>query len=458
MASIRKISENSYKITVSCGRTAGNKQIRHYMTWTPDKPMTEKQMEKAAQKAAFDFENRINLGFRPDDGQTFTEYAEYFMQLKQRDGLSATTLSSYRWLLKRLNTEFGHMKLRDIRPQHLNEFYVKLSKPGERQETVRCKPLIEFRPLIEKAGGARRFDHEFHVNGKDTAAVCRGEEISEKMARRICEHTGVDFKKSFKVSRKKTTLTNATIAHFHGLMSTILGQAEREMIVPYNAAEKATPPKRENKERQCLQESNVKAVLEALENEPIRTKAIVYTLLSTGCRCGELCAIHWEKIDFEKKRLLIDAGIIYTKETGTIEKCTKTKNVRYVALPDELISILRQYRNWYNLERFRLCGAWEDNGYVFCRSLGAAMPPSYINRLLHDVFKRHGIQGFTPHQFRHTYASLMIAHGVDIVTVSKTLGHKSTKTTLDIYSHEIETAKESAANTMNDVLKSCKIG
>ena len=46
MASIRKISENSYKITVSCGRTAANKQIRHYMTWTPDKPMTEKQMEK----------------------------------------------------------------------------------------------------------------------------------------------------------------------------------------------------------------------------------------------------------------------------------------------------------------------------------------------------------------------------------------------------------------------------
>lgn len=35
MASIRKISENSYKITVSCGRTAANKQIRHYMTWTP---------------------------------------------------------------------------------------------------------------------------------------------------------------------------------------------------------------------------------------------------------------------------------------------------------------------------------------------------------------------------------------------------------------------------------------
>ena len=52
----------------------------------------------------------------------------------------------------------------------------------------------------------------------------------------------------------------------------------------------------------------------------------------------------------------------------------------------------------------------------------------------------------------------MIAHGVDIVTVSKTLGHKSTKTTLDIYSHEIEAAKESAANTMNDVLKACKIG
>lgn len=87
MASIRKISETSYKVTVSCGRTAGNKQIRHYMTWTPDKPMTEKQMEKAVQKAAYEFEKQIELGFRPDDSRTFREYAEYFIELKKRRGI-----------------------------------------------------------------------------------------------------------------------------------------------------------------------------------------------------------------------------------------------------------------------------------------------------------------------------------------------------------------------------------
>lgn len=80
MANIRKISDNSYKITVSCGRDANNKQIRHYMTWKPDRPMTEKQMEKAVQKAAYEFEKQLELGFRPDFNETFNEYAEHFLR------------------------------------------------------------------------------------------------------------------------------------------------------------------------------------------------------------------------------------------------------------------------------------------------------------------------------------------------------------------------------------------
>lgn len=85
MASIRKIEGKngvSYKITVTKGRDLNGRQVRHYLTWTPEPKMTPRQIEKAVQKAAFTFEQEIEKGFAVDNRQTFSEYARYVIHLK----------------------------------------------------------------------------------------------------------------------------------------------------------------------------------------------------------------------------------------------------------------------------------------------------------------------------------------------------------------------------------------
>lgn len=72
----------------------------------------------------------------------------------------------------------------------------------------------------------------------------------------------------------------------------------------------------------------------------------------TGMRRGELCALKWEKINFEKRQILIDAGASYTKATGVICGPTKTGNTRYVPMAESLVSVLKAYRKWYIEERF----------------------------------------------------------------------------------------------------------
>lgn len=70
MTNIRKIEEKtgpSFKITVTKGRDLNGKQIRHYRTWTPPHPMTERQMEKEVQRTALDFEREIALGYQMDN-------------------------------------------------------------------------------------------------------------------------------------------------------------------------------------------------------------------------------------------------------------------------------------------------------------------------------------------------------------------------------------------------------
>ena len=77
MANIRKITGKNgvaYKITVTKGRNQNGKQMRHYMTWTPDRPMTERQMQKAVERAAMDFERSIEQGYQIDNRQTFAQY------------------------------------------------------------------------------------------------------------------------------------------------------------------------------------------------------------------------------------------------------------------------------------------------------------------------------------------------------------------------------------------------
>lgn len=458
MANIRKISDNSYKITVSCGRDANNKQIRHYMTWKPDRPMTEKQMEKAVQKAAYEFEKQLELGFRPDFNETFNEYAEHFFEVKKTAGMTDRTIFLYRWMLERVSADFGRMKLVDIRPQHINAFYAKIMKPGERKIPGTCYPIMDFTEMVKKAGGVRKLGREISINRHTITALCRGEPLKEHSARKVSEALGVPLDKAFSVEREEKTLSASTVNRYHFFISAVFTLAEKEMIVTFNPAKRTTPPKEIKPKKRSLQPDEIRAIVAALEEEPIRTKAIVYTLLYTGMRRGELCALKWSKVDFEKRQITIDASASYVPHAGTTIGATKTKEPRTVSMPMELYNTLREYWKWYTLERFRLCGAWEDNDFVFCRSLGGLMMPEYVNLLLERLAEDHGLTHLTPHLFRHSCASLMIANGIDVITVSRILGHKKPSMTLDVYSHEIDGAKENAANAMNDIIKSCKTG
>ena len=135
MANIKRIDGKngvSFKITVTQGRDMNGRQIRHYMTWVPEKKMTERQMQKAVERAASDFERQIEMGYQLDNRQTFAEYAEYFLEQKAREGLKYRTIEIYRMLLLRINQAIGHLKLADIKPQHLNRFYANLAEEGIR--------------------------------------------------------------------------------------------------------------------------------------------------------------------------------------------------------------------------------------------------------------------------------------------------------------------------------------
>ena len=453
MASIRKMEGKggvSYKITVSMGRDAQDKQIRHFKTWKPEKPMTPRQMEKEVQRVALEFEREITLGFQADNRQTFAQYAVYVYGLQEQRGDRPQTLHRIKRQTARINEHIGHMKLSNIRPQHLTALYRKLSEPGQNRWRIYAVPAVDFNEL-RGDDNYNEFAKKCGVYGRLIANLCRGQQITRKNAAIIEKNLG--RKDLFRIVGNDAPLSPGTIRDYHGVICAVLAQAEREMIIPYNPAEKATlPPKRRVRPSETLQPEQLQDILKALEKEPLDIRTMLTLFIATGCRRGEIMGLHWEKVDFTTGQLKIDRCLHYLPDRGIFEGDTKTSNTRYIVLPKETVALLKEYRAWQTERKLSMGDQWQDIGYVFTRPNGTAMNPGAVNHILNDFCNRHGFSHIHPHTFRHTAASILLSSGIDVLTVSKMLGHADTSTTLDTYGHVIEEAKRKAAECISDAI------
>lgn len=456
MAHIEKIEGKrgtTYRFIVSGGFDTNGKRITHKKTWKPPEGMTARQIEKAVQRAAVDFERSIEQGYVADDRQTFAEYAAYVLDLKERDGTKAKTLDRYKELMIRINQAIGHLKLADIRPQHLNSFYKNLSEPGIREGGGSATAKIDLAKWLKENKKSRAGIAEAAgVAASTVSTAARGNPIQEAKAQAIAQAMGKILSEVFTVEQNMEPLADRTVLAYHRLISIILSQAEKEMLVPYNAAAKATPPKADKKAPNYFQPETISEILKALEAEPLKWQLITHLLLVTGCRRGEIMGLKWEKVDFESSRVKIDRALIVSPSKGVYESTTKTSDVRYLTLPAETMSLLRQHKR----EQLRLQLAngdrWVNSGYVFTQDNGDRMNPDSITSWLNDFSARHGLPHINPHAFRHTVASVLLANGTDIVTVAAQLGHASASTTENFYAHIIEENKAKASECIADVL------
>lgn len=456
MATIEKISGkhgDSYRITVSGGFDSTGKRIRHRTTFKPTPGMTARQIEKAVQRAATDFERSIEQGYILDNRQTFAEYADYVLKLKERTGIRIKTIERYQDLLKRINAAIGHIKLADLRPQHLNSFYQNLAEPGIRQKGGTATAKIDLVKWLKKNKRSRASIAEAAGIGASTVGIAvRGEPISEEKAAAIAKAMGKPLEEVFRVEKNTAPLSDKTVLEYHRLISNILAQAEKEMLVPYNAAAKATPPRVERKDPNYFQPDQIADILDALDQEPLKWRLIVHLMIVTGCRRGEIMGLKWEKIDFDTGKVKIDRALLVSRTRGIFEGATKTSDIRILTLPRETLLLLRQH----HMEQLRMqlanADRWVNTGYVFTRDNGESMSPDSITGWLNEFSRRHDLPHINPHAFRHTVASVLLANGTDIVTVSKQLGHANVTTTESFYSHIIEENKAKAAECIADVL------
>ena len=241
-------------------------------------------------------------------------------------------------------------------------------------------------------------------------------------------------------------LSARSVGHVHRVLHRALGHAATWGVISQNVASLVAPPPVPDEEIKILTEEQIGTILRHLEGRSLRP--IVSFLLGTGARRGEALAVRWGDINFQKNVVRIERSLEQTKGSVRV-KSPKTKNGRRsVTISPWLAAELRSHRARQDERRLALgMGRAPDDCPVFAKWNGEFRSPSRLSQDFAAAMDALKID-CTLHGLRHTHVSQLIAAGLDVLTISRRIGHASPAITLNVYSHMFSDTDTRAAEIM----------
>ena len=176
-----------------------------------------------------------------------------------------------------------------------------------------------------------------------------------------------------------------------------------------------------------------------------RLGAAYHRVAATGLRRGELCGLRWSDVN-------LDGGVLVIRqqhlEVGRdiVVGAPKTKvGARTVALDAGTVAVLKGHKAAQAAERLAWGVGYSDGGLVFARQDGAPLRPEYVTRHFLVLSSEAKLPRIVLHGLRHTWATHDLAAGVDMLVVSRHLGHSSLALTADTYTRVLPEVSRQAA-------------
>lgn len=389
--SIEKRGKNSYRLTVSEGFDLNGKPMIHRKTVHG----TKKDAEVELAKFVTEVQNGLVI-----DGKSlkFSEFTEIWKRDYGSKELAPSTYKRYcRMLDTRLLPYFGHFYINKIKPTDIMKFYDLLEKDTQ---------------LVRKKGN----------NGKKT----------------------------------KKPLSGKTILEHHRLLRAMLHKAVYWQLIVANPAERVQPPKSRKPKRKSYDDEQTKILLENLEQlsiEDTKYKVAIILTVFTGVRLGELMGLEWQDVDFKNGIISINRSSQYLADMGVFTKVPKTESsIREIAIPEFIISLLDEYKLWYEEQKSIYGELWTNSDRLFVQADGKPMHPSTISKWFVKYVGQIGLPVINFHGLRHTNASLLVAQNIDIAVISARLGHAQISTTLDFYVHPLLSHNRKAGYALENLL------
>lgn len=445
----------TYRLKVFVGRldSQDGKQVTASQTWHAPKYMSRAEADVEADIQATIYEDRINgRGKEIDPDITLYDYCVYFINTSPA---SPRVIELYEYLLPVISDYFKKDRLVNVSSNKIGKFYAYLPT-RTKKDGGSCFAKENLKIVFEGCKiSMNRFYSDYGVCHSTLTTALKGKSITWRVAEKISAVLDQKTEDLFDFVEGSDKYSDEAIYKFHRFLHAVFEQAIRDEMVKKNITENVRPPKYPRNKAKFLDDRLARAFFfAALREKVMKLKVVIFALLFTGMRRGELMALQWKDIAPIDCTIDINKATAYTKKLGVFVKDTKNEGSdRMVVIPPFAVDVFKQYAQDYHncMVNFQQERDATGGNWVFCQKSGELKSPKTIATWIDQFTETHDLPKYNPHAFRHTYITLQNVLGTDLSTLGSSTGHSNPKVLLGTYTHGVMSAKKRASDNYSKV-------
>ena len=201
-------------------------------------------------------------------------------------------------------------------------------------------------------------------------------------------------------------LSEKSVEGLHNTLCGILSAAVDEGYLTHNPAWRCYKPKGKKKERPVADEETVKKLITAFEGQSMKYETYFKLVLATGLRRGEACGLKWSDINWRKRTIHVQRGVVKLSHQESFTKDPKTSSGdRMVYLSKEMCQLLKAWRKECEWDRQQTANETVDeDDYLFRQPNGKPMNPCTFTYRFKLILKANNLPlDLSVHSLRHPY-------------------------------------------------------
>ncbi len=397
----------------------------------------KKKLQSELQKVVDNFRNKIECGLYENndinDKSTFAQAVDWFLNIRKLNIRESTQLTDIFIFEHYLTPRLGRFKLKEITSPMITKLLAELiEKGGGGRPSFYAKPelinlMYETKP-DRKSGGFNLIARELNINADNTfIRVRKGKSCNQDTAKKVAKYYNLTLSTAFEKKTEIKPLSAEYVSKITYTLSALFTACVKNGILLQNPVANATKPRIGEKDTPpYLDNTQIPIFLDALNEIDMdnSTRVSLILMLMLGLRSGEARGLRWNDIDFVNKVVSIEKNVGDTFNGLALTDLKTKRSRRKLPLSPILQDILLNHKNVLEEKAKILGSAWQENNLICPNSNGGLMEKATPNKAIKRVLnaKKELPQKLHAHSLRHSFVSLLISNGLDVVNVAALAG------------------------------------